>query len=339
MPINKKHATPRPTSAVPPLLFGESQAKVHRRFHAWADQLGLGASSNDLHTQMSIDFYYKSSALAVNGLVFYHAVIGNLLARAHNHQCVLSTVISGETRVRAGHTEHVIRPYQALLAPPGETLTREVRPDQLATSLCIVFDLERLNRVSQVMQGGGHFKPVVADRLQGVRLRHAGLDLRRAWLLHMQQIDAWGADEQLLQHAGFDDQVYRQLAITLQPEVFLRPHLPRAERLAGDRPQISAAFAEYVDTYFKEPMGLTQVELALGVSARALQYACAKAFGCSPLSYLRNRRLDHARDLLMSEPETKIAQLAADLNFSSQSQFSKYFKQRFGLLPSQMHRG
>lgn len=57
--------------------------------------------------------------------------------------------------------------------------------------------------------------------------------------------------------------------------------------------------------------------------------------GQSPNEFIRNYRLDHAMDKLKTE-EVKIIQLAFSVGFSDEKYFSKCFKNRFKLLPSEV---
>ncbi|WP_006788850.1 helix-turn-helix domain-containing protein [Thiorhodospira sibirica] len=148
----------------------------------------------------------------------------------------------------------------------------------------------------------------------------------------IQQIDAFAGDAALLQAAGFNDQVYRLLAMALQPEVFLK----QTDYLAAQRVDTLAAFERYVEEHLQKPVALTEIERMLGVSARALQYACLKRHGCSPMAYIRNRKLDYSYQyLLQSQNDINLAKLSAELYFSIQSKFSRYFRERYGVLPSE----
>ena len=57
----------------------------------------------------------------------------------------------------------------------------------------------------------------------------------------------------------------------------------------------------------------------------------------SPTTYIRNRKLDLAHALLRQQGnDITLAEVAARLHFSSQSQFTRYFRERFGLLLSEL---
>lgn len=323
---------------IPRLLFGDRDAFVQRSFQALADQFSHVLPQGEFDSSARDSFLFKGNVLAVDSLVFNHAINSHLLATAGFNQHGLSLILAGQSSVTALSDRKSIANYGALISPPGTELRFETSLSQLTSSLHITFDLDRLNRVSTAMQGGEGVQ-VFADHLKQVRLSHGKIDLRRQFTLLAQQIDGFGGNAQLLRAAGFDDQVYRLLAITLLPEVFLKEHLSHAENRALQRPDALNAFERYVESHLQEPVSLTEIEILLGVSARALQYACMKRHGCSPSVYIRNKKLDHAHALLLQRRDgVKLAELAAQLYFSSQSQFARYFRERFGIRPSDLVR-
>ncbi len=218
-------------------------------------------------------------------------------------------------------------------------MQRWISPECLAINLCISFDLNRLNRVSLAMQGGEGL-PVTPTHLSTVKLQHGPINLRQLFQQLIQKIDALDANPALLAASGFDDQVYRSLVMALQPKVFLKEYVAETDGLAAQRISALSAFERYVEEYLLSPLSLTEMEIMLGISARALQYACLKRHGCSPMTYIRNRKLDYAyQQLLHRQGSTKLADLAAELYFSSQSRFTRYFRERFGIKPSELLAG
>lgn len=324
---------------LPRLLFGNALAPLQTSFHALADQFSHVLRHGDFDSSAQQRFLYKGNVFALGGLVINHAINSHLLARAGFEQPGLSLILGGHSSVSARHDRVNIARYSALLSPPGGMeLLYETSPQQLTSSLHITFDLQRLNRVSLAMQGG-EGRPVAEAHLQTVQLKYGPIDLRHLFVQAVQQIDAFSADPALLAAAGFDDQVYRLLVIALQPELFLKEYLTTSERRVLNNRHVLDAFEQHVEVHLQNPLPLTDIEVALGVSARALQYACMKRHGCPPSAYIRNRRLDYAYQLLEEGGgDIRLADLAAQLHFSSQSQFARYFRQRFGLRPSELQK-
>jgi len=81
---------------------------------------------------------------------------------------------------------------------------------------------------------------------------------------------------------------------------------------------------------------LTDLEVLAGVSARNLQYGFMRKYGCSPMKWVRNERLNLAqRHLSNPEQGTSVTSVATALGFSNLGLFSRYYKEKFGELPSQ----
>jgi transcriptional regulator GlxA family with amidase domain len=85
--------------------------------------------------------------------------------------------------------------------------------------------------------------------------------------------------------------------------------------------------------------GLTVGMIAeqVGVSERSLQLAFQKELGTSPVAYLRDVRLEHARRALLatSPGEMSISRVAADAGFVHLSRFAQCYRTKFGENPSQ----
>ena len=71
----------------------------------------------------------------------------------------------------------------------------------------------------------------------------------------------------------------------------------------------------------------------LNVSQRHLQRMFSAAFSCSPQAWLNERRLHVAWQMLQTS--TSVKEVAYSLGFRRASQFSRDFRRRFGLTPSE----
>lgn len=71
----------------------------------------------------------------------------------------------------------------------------------------------------------------------------------------------------------------------------------------------------------------------VGMSRTDLHRKLKCAAGMSATEYLRHIRLSEAAILLKKEPHWSIYQIALEVGFSSQSYFTRKFKERFGMCP------
>jgi AraC-like DNA-binding protein len=94
---------------------------------------------------------------------------------------------------------------------------------------------------------------------------------------------------------------------------------------------------EYIHAHVREDITLQDMANVADTSIRSLQNGFRKYRDASPLEYLRNYRLDLARKDLSDCWSTgrTVTDVAIDLGFTHLSKFSKFYRERFGDMPSQ----
>ncbi|MBO4254059.1 AraC family transcriptional regulator [Streptomyces griseorubiginosus] len=110
-------------------------------------------------------------------------------------------------------------------------------------------------------------------------------------------------------------------------EELLRPQppaYPRTVRKAVD----------LVDAHPESPFTLGELAQAAGVSARRLQEGFREHLGVTPMTYLRNVRLDRVHTDLLTGA-TGVTEAAGRWGFTHLSRFSAAYRSRFGVAPSE----
>lgn len=95
----------------------------------------------------------------------------------------------------------------------------------------------------------------------------------------------------------------------------------------------------FIDAHVGEPIGLLEIAAAAGLGSRALQAAFRRHLDTTPLSYLREARMDHAhRELLEARPGDgrTVASVASRWGFSQPGRFAREHQRRYGSLPRQL---
>ena len=110
------------------------------------------------------------------------------------------------------------------------------------------------------------------------------------------------------------------------------------EQLTADPTQRAppAAVDRVVEEIQRTPdRGYTVADLAriAGTSARSLQYAFHEQYGTTPMRYLRQVRLDRAREDLAQAHGT-VADIAYYWGFTNLGRFARAYRGRFGELPA-----
>ena len=106
-----------------------------------------------------------------------------------------------------------------------------------------------------------------------------------------------------------------------------------------DRSLINATIApsvEYLRHHYTDP-DISNDKLAQisNISTVYFRKLFAQQFGQSPMSYIRNQRIDHAKMLLRSEYYESITDVALCSGFKSLYHFSKTFRQVVGVSPTE----
>ncbi|MFC4911855.1 AraC family transcriptional regulator [Actinomadura gamaensis] len=108
---------------------------------------------------------------------------------------------------------------------------------------------------------------------------------------------------------------------------------PRGRR----RHHLAAFIEDWVRAHHREPIGVTDIAAAAGIGVRQLQAVCRAEWGVTPVQFLRDVRLDHARAaLLAAEPKPGVvAAVATSAGYLHKSRFATHYKERFGESPSE----
>jgi AraC family transcriptional regulator len=89
---------------------------------------------------------------------------------------------------------------------------------------------------------------------------------------------------------------------------------------------------DYIETKLSEAITLAELAAKMKLPVLTFLRGFSSTLGMTPHAYIVERRLQHARRLLLAENES-IAQVAADCGFSHQSHFGKHFRRAFGMTP------
>ena len=108
-------------------------------------------------------------------------------------------------------------------------------------------------------------------------------------------------------------------------------------RIGSDARTLSRA-RSFIEEHAGDDISAEDIAAAASVTVRSVQLAFRRYLNTTPGSYLRAVRLQHAhRELLeaIGSPGTTVGAVAAHWRFGSASRFAAYYRQAFGVLPSQ----
>ena len=109
-------------------------------------------------------------------------------------------------------------------------------------------------------------------------------------------------------------------SITMPSQHALAPHRLRAA-------------LEFIESHLADPIGVSEIAGAAGMSSFHFSRAFRVSTGTPPYSYLLGRRIAAAKTRLI-KPGGSLGAIAGECGFTSASQFSRMFKNATGLNPS-----
>jgi AraC-like DNA-binding protein len=95
-----------------------------------------------------------------------------------------------------------------------------------------------------------------------------------------------------------------------------------------------SSIAKVMEENFMNPVSLNDLAYLSGRSLATFKRDFHAIYNTSPLKWIRNRRLNKARELL-SETVLSVTDVCFSTGFENIAHFSKVFKERFGLPPSE----
>ncbi|WP_454918252.1 helix-turn-helix transcriptional regulator [Xanthobacter sediminis] len=216
----------------------------------------------------------------------------------------------------------------ALVAPEGERIGTGGHRSVLIASL----DRQRLWQTARAMLSRDEAR-LDLDRPSVMPLSAGKVNFDLLLRGACRALDACNLSDEAAAILAIDDTFYRAICgMLLCDHLFGDTGSP--PHAAVDR-RVGRA-CDYVMANLNRRITLTDLESVSGLSARNLQYGFQKQFACSPVTWIRNERLNAVRDLLRAPDDTTSVTAAASLfGFYNLGSFSKFYWKKFGEYPSE----
>ncbi len=122
---------------------------------------------------------------------------------------------------------------------------------------------------------------------------------------------------------------------TMIPESIAPNLMPRPIEVLSVDTQFLKQMQDLIETRIDDPrLNVAELAQALNISPRQLQRKIQSFTGQSPVLFLRNYRLERAKQLL-EQGAGSISEVAYAVGFNTPDYFAKVFKEQFGVQPSQ----
>ena len=326
------------------LVFHNQLAQVDRDPQALAQRLAQHYAVLDFGPRQGFEreFLHRTSTCSAGDLLLscgYTTPIQGTIGERKGVGSV-NLIFSGGVHYESEGKSYSIQPNRPIFFSPGQQYNYSISSHFNG----VVFDInmQRLRQTAAAMAGLGVSERRFAADLDfsraiqptDRRTRQLLKVLEQGFtLLDHPELESSGD----LEHLGIDELIYRTLALLLCPR--LEKLLQKGADQRTSREQIFEEVVEWARANLHQPIKLSELENRSGYSRRNLQLAFQQRFGCGPIQWIRQQRLEQARqDLLRPEPGDTVAAVACRYGFSSLSAFSRDFRNHFGMRPSQVLR-
>jgi AraC family transcriptional regulator len=254
----------------------------------------------------------------------------------HSTSLALFTVIRGHEMHEVGRARFAVTPYRYLILNEATRHAHRIEDDTEVISLRFRPDLGTDVRTAF---GASHEQQLERPdfRLESFRFfeRTYPQDPRLSHLIGLLRAFIWtGVGQDALEQAM---QPVLEHLLTLhrhlEPEIERLPAAKRSTREELFRRLHTAR--DFIEASFLEPLDLTGIADVVNMSPHHFLRLFKEAFQVTPYQLVIARRLEKAKQLLLTG-NSSVTDVCFDLGFESLGSFSRDFKRRFGISPSQV---
>ncbi len=319
----------------PRLAFGHRHATLNRDINSLYDLVtGVAPTLKSYEATNSSHFYHRSAFVGVRDLALVATVCSPMTYEVSEDQSLYFMLpLHGEASAVSEKKTYISSPLLGAAMMPGHA--RKGVMSEISM-LQATLQKERLKRTAMTMMGA-EFERTIEDHLLSPKMlamQANSLRFDHLFSTICRTIDDCALDAERLNSLGFDDLFYRSVVMMNFPEQFAKqsgPSIPSNTVLD--------LVCDYIDAHLTEPIYLTDLEAVSQLGTRALQYAFQRRFGCTPIRWIRERRLQLAHERLkQAAPHETVTSIALDCGFTSPSDFSRLYAQRYGEPPRSTHK-
>lgn len=266
-------------------------------------------------------------------LTFGHATYGadmELLCPAMETSYHVNLTLKGSTRVRQGAAEvqttarrtgaafNADEPYRVRWSPDAVQIALKLPSWALEEQLAALL---------------GRPMPSVSLDLSFDLATPAGRGLLFA-AHHLKQQFSLAADT-----GGMPHPIIAQLESYVLTQTLLAIPNNHSEALWAEPTEVGRTYvrraAQLVEQRADEPWTVEGLAREVSVGARALQSGFRRELGVTPMQYLREIRLQRARNELLNGSDQRVSEIAVKWGFYHLGRFSQQYRRRFGVHPSE----
>jgi AraC-like DNA-binding protein len=223
-------------------------------------------------------------------------------------------------------------PIQALVTNPGDSL--DIRLDHDSPQLILRFEQDALERFvtrfsGRMLDRRLLFEPELDLTTDAAMRWHAAIQLLNTEVFYSGSLLRNG-----LGVGPLEDLLMSTLLVVQQSthyELLTRPAMNPGRRTVRHA-------LDYIERHLSEQITMSEIAEHVGASIRSVQQGFRDELGVTPMTFLRDRRLERAReDLADAEPSdgVTVTMVAERWGFTHLSSFAVLYRKRWGESPSQ----
>ena len=264
--------------------------------------------------------------IGISYVNFRTAVDQTYYTAASTHYAVPIAIVGegwGETRGKTVSLEE----GRALIASPGERTSLHTSPN--IEEIALLLDASAVQRKLAGLIGAELKGDIVFDPALNLDTP-AG---RQWWRLLCFLIGEAETRETDLPLTALSELEQALIVMFLKASSHNFSHALNARRDIA--PQTVRLVEEYIEAHWDQPITVEQLALLTNVSVRSLFYSFRKSRGYSPMGFVKQVRLRHAREMLLrAPPGTTVAEIASQCGFCNLGNFAMDYRKVFGERPS-----
>ena len=320
---------------LPSLAFGSATAVIDTTVRQMEEKLKVLA--NGVHQYDSLGqpdtFRHSSSVLKINGMSIGATASTAIQVKLKETESLMLVVpFHGNGCFKIEHQSlHWSAGKQAVLLSSQPLLGVATEH----SSLILLIDKKRLGKTLATMLGDSEILKNQLDtsrpHVLNVNLKNLSFDA-----IFRQQaafLNTFSNNPDLLAATGIDECLYRSVALLSNFKLFSEQN---DELITSTKHDAIDRVCQYIIANLNRKITLTELEDISFMSSRKLQYCFLNKFDCTPIKWIRFRRLENVQKILLNaQPGMQISHIANLCGFTNLSTFSSYYKSHFGELPSQ----
>lgn len=273
-------------------------------------------------------YKFPIGQLAVSLLIVRCESGFRIIKRAPNSSYLFEFPLHGECHFRGPGIDVRPGPGDVYAVLPSSTALEAWGPEM--RKLMVEVTEQHFERASAAeggeVSGSAPIVPVMAKDL-GVA----------QWLQHMIGLNLQYEDQEnsLLGNARVGSQLERTL-LSMLFAIIENNNMRQGGRYGAVVPYYVRRAEAFIKSHYVDQLTIEEMADAAYIGARSLYYGFKQALGTTPMAYLRQVRLAHARRYLEAAAESgrSVADIAVEVGFVNFSHFSKLYRQHFGESPT-----